>query len=100
MISHSEVISAAMADFGEVATVFGQGKLTVIPVLADHAQLDNGQIERIGPYCLAVEADVEALGVAYGNTGDTITIGGVDYTILAIHPDGQGLVTMTMEAID
>jgi hypothetical protein len=97
MISHSEVIAAAMADFGEVATVTGKGSLTVMPVLADHAQLDNGQIERIGPYCWAWLSEVEALDVYYGNDGDTLTIGAIDYTILAIHPDGQGLVTMTLE---
>lgn len=62
----------------------------IIPMLDGQVSFRGDMVERTGPHALAVTADVVALGVVAGNDGDIVTIGGADYTVLAINKDGHG----------
>jgi len=67
-----------------------QAEIWVIPMLDGSDVYDGESIEHTGPYALAKMADVTALGLVAGNNGDTLTINGTNYTLLAIDPDGMG----------
>lgn len=97
MIAAGEVIGAALEDFGQQAIVVGTAEiLQVIASLDGSALLDNGQLDRIGPYCLAAYADVAALGIEGGNNGDLLEIDGGTYRVLAIDPDGSGVAALSL----
>ena len=99
MIDGKEIIISALRDFGVEATVNGM-PLVVIPSLDSKEQLDaDGLVIRTGPYVEASADDVFALNPVVGNDGDTITINGADYTMLAIDPDGSGMVTLSLEEV-
>ena len=98
MIDGSEVIGFAINDFGVRATINGgPGTIAVILNPDGETVLDGELIKHTGPFALAKKADIEALGIEAGNDGDTVTIGGVDYTVLTIDPDGSGLVMISLE---
>ena len=61
------------------------------------ASLAGEMLDHNGPYALAASADVEALAMAVGNNGDTITINGADYTLLAIDHDGSGASVLLLQ---
>ena len=69
----------------------------IIPMLDWSASLNGEMIERSGPVAFVSMADVERLDLDAGNNGDTITIGGVDSTWLAVDPDVQGLANLKLE---
>ena len=97
LLDHDDLAAMVAAIGADTIATSGTAELAVVFNREGAHRLDGEIIERVGPYCVAVEVDVEALVLTYGNDGDTLTIGGVDYTILAIHPDGQGLVTLPLE---
>jgi len=91
MINAVEIITAAMDDFGASALINGgPGSIDVVPDLDGSDVYDGESIEHTVPYALAKMADVTALGLVAGNNGDTLTINGTNYTLLAIDPDGMG----------
>jgi len=96
MIDGSEVIGMALTDFGSVGTVNGSA-LKVIACLDGDMRLDGDELVRVGPYALASAADVGALSIDAGNNGDVLTLGGIAYTIVAIDPDGSGMVMLSLE---
>ncbi|MGD9947524.1 MAG: hypothetical protein AB7U29_03480 [Desulfobulbus sp.] len=95
MIETSEALVAALDDFGAEFTVNGgPGTITAIPHLDGETLLNGEYIERTGPFAIAKKEDVDALGLAAGNQGSTLTINATGYTLLAIDPDGQGGVVL------
>lgn len=89
MIDSAEVIGFSLSDFGVQATVNGE-PLTVIPCIDGSTELAGEMIELTVPFALAAAADVAKLDLQAGNNGDTLTLGGVDYTVMAIDPDALG----------
>jgi hypothetical protein len=81
---------------GEVA-LFGTETLPVDFNPDGVSRLDGDEVVRTGPYALASAAAVAALGIAAGNDGDTLTLRGIEYTVLAIDPDGMGMVALSLE---
>jgi hypothetical protein len=97
MITGSDVITAALTDFGEVATVNGgPASLQVVFDSDSQGRLSGDGVEHAGPIGLASMAEVVTVGLMAGNDGDVLTIGGVDYTVLAIDPDGLGGATLLL----
>lgn len=98
MIEPTEVFRFALLDFGEPATVNGDGALTVIPVLeVGGTELKGEMIEHSHPYALAAAVDVANLDIVAGVDGNTLTLRGLEYTVVAIEPDGLGCVALTLE---
>jgi hypothetical protein len=97
MIDRPEVLTAALADFGEPAAING-GSLTVLYSPAGSMRW-TGQEEVLvqQPTAEALTAEVEALDIVAGPRGDLLTISGLDYTVLAIDPDGEGGSLMTLQ---
>ncbi len=102
MIDRTEVLRAALADFGEPAAING-GNLDVLYSPAGSMRW-TGQEEVLvqQPTAEALTADVEALDIEPGPSGDLMTINGLDYTVLAIDPDGEGgsLLTLQRRCLD
>lgn len=98
MIDGSEVIACALDDFGVTATVNGSA-LVVIPDLDSSDVFSGETIHRTGPSAIALLADVQAAELSAGNAGDVITINAIDYTILAIDPDGQGGAVLSLAEV-
>jgi len=96
MIDGSEVVGMALTDFGSTGTVNGSA-LQVIACLDGDMRLAGDELVRVGPYALASAAAVAALSIDTGNNGDVLTLGGIGYTILAIDPDGAGMVQLSLE---
>jgi len=97
MIDRTEVLRAALADFGELAAING-GSLTVLYSPAGSMRwtgMEEVLVQQ--PTAEALTADVEALDIVPGPCGDLMTINGVDYTVLAIDPDGEGGSLMTLQ---
>lgn len=69
----------------------------IIPMLDGQTSLHGDMVDHTGPCALAVTADVVELGVVAGNDGDIITIGGADYTVLAINNDSHGEALLRLE---
>jgi hypothetical protein len=97
MIDRTEVLRAALADFGELAAING-GSLDVLYSPAGSMRW-TGQEEVLvqQPTAEALTADVEALDIVPGPSGDLMTINGLEYTVLAIDPDGEGGSLMTLQ---
>ena len=97
MIDRTEVLRAALADFGELAAINGGG-LTVLYSPAGSMRW-TGQEEVLvqQPTAEALTASVEALDIVPGPRGDLMTINGLEYTVLAIDPDGEGGSLMTLQ---
>ena len=92
MIDRTEVLRAALADFGEPAAING-GSLDVLYSPA-------GSMRWTGQEEVLVQqptAEVEALDIVPGPRGDLLTINGLDYTVLTIDPDGEGGSLMTLQ---
>jgi len=102
MIDRTEVLRAALADFGEPAAING-GSLDVLYSPAGSMRW-TGQEEVLvqQPAAEELTADVEDLDIVAGPSGDLMTINGVDYTVLAIDPDGEGgsLLTLQRRSLD
>jgi hypothetical protein len=97
MIDRTEVLRAALADFGEPAAING-GSLTVLYSPAGSMRWTREEEVLVQqPTAEALTADVEALGIDAGPSGDKITIAGIAYTVLAIDPDGEGGSLMTLQ---
>ena len=97
MIDRTEVLTAALADFGEPATING-GNLDVLYSPAGSMRwtgMEEVLVQQ--PTAEALTADVEALDIVAGPSGDLLTINGLDYTVLAIDPDGEGGSLMTLQ---
>ena len=97
MIDRTEVLRAALADFGEPATINGGG-LTVLYSPAGSMRW-TGQEEVLvqQPPAEALTASVESLDIVAGPRGDLMTINGLGYTVLAIDPDGEGGSLLTLQ---
>ena len=97
MIDRTEVLRAALADFGELAAING-GSLTVLYSPAGSMRwtgMEEVLVQQ--PTAEALTADVEALDIVPGPCGDLMTINGLEYTVLAIDPDGEGGSLMTLQ---
>lgn len=81
---------------GLQATV-GAASFGVVMNSDSSAVLAGEVIDHNGPYAVAAAADVLPLALATGNNGATITIDSIDYTLLAIDPDGSGAVVLKLE---
>jgi hypothetical protein len=98
MIDTSAPLRAALADFGTLATIgLGPGTLRVRADLDTSASFAGETIRPPGPAAIALLADVLASGLEAGNEGDQLTINATAYTLLAIDPDGQGGVVLTLQ---
>lgn len=97
MIDPGETLCCLLDDFGVEAVVNGgPASLRVDWYPHGSAQYDGDALTRTGPYAVALAADVAALELVSGNTGDTLTIAGTAYTLLAIDPDGLGGVVLSL----
>lgn len=96
MIDANETLGFALEDFGVEALINGGPETMVVDPYLDGSTEFNGEtIDHSGPFAIAAVADVEFL--ATGDHGDTLTINGTDYTLLAIDPDGQGGALLRLE---
>jgi len=97
MIDANETLGFALDDFGMEALINGGPEtITIDPYLDASTEFNGESVDHSGPFAIAAMADVE--GLAAGNHGDTLTILGTDYTLLAIDPDGQGGAVLRLEA--
>ena len=62
----------------------------IIPMLDGSTGFNGETVDHSGPYAMAIMADIKALDMSAGDDGDVITIGGADYVLLAVDPDGHG----------
>lgn len=62
----------------------------IIPMLDGSTGFNGEIVDHSGPYAMAIMADIKALDMSAGDDGDVITIGGADYVLLAVDPDGHG----------
>ncbi len=98
MIDANETLGFALDDFGVEALVNGGPQtLTVDPYLDASTEFNVESIDHSGPFAIAAMADVKGLALAAGDQGDTLTINGIDHTLLAIDPDGQGGALLRLE---
>lgn len=96
MIDTSETLGFVLEDFGVEALVNGGPETILVDPHLDGSTEFNGEsIEHSGPFAIAAVADVKDM--VAGNNGDTLTINGTDYTLLAIDPDGQGGAMLRLE---
>lgn len=96
MIDTGETLGFVLEDFGVEAFVNdGPGTIVVDPYLDGSTEFNGETIEHSGPFAIAALADAESLNA--GDHGDTLTINGTDYTLLAIDPDGQGGALLRLE---
>lgn len=101
MIDPTETLTAALADFGVDALLDGGPVvLRCMPVVLARESFDGELVSHHGPSTEALLADVVSAGLAAGNNGDTLTIDGIDYTLLAIDPDGSGGAVLRLEELD
>lgn len=97
MIDRTEVLRAALSDFGEPAAING-GRLTVLYSPAGSMRWTREEEVLVQqPTAEALTAEVEALDIVPGPRGDRLTIAGIAYTVLAIDPDGEGGSLMTLQ---
>ena len=75
--------------FAQSATVDGD----TFPAIFDNAYQSTlgGLVESTGPICQAKTADVASVV-----QGATISIGGTDYVVTGVQPDGTGLTTLQL----
>ena len=75
--------------FAQSATVDGD----TFPVIFDSGYQSalGGLVESTGPICQAKTADVASVV-----QGATISIGGTDYVVTGVQPDGTGLTTLQL----
>ena len=75
--------------FAQSATVDGD----TFPVIFDNGYQSalGGMMESTGPICQAKTADVASVV-----QGATISIGGTDYVVTGVQPDGTGLTTLQL----
>jgi hypothetical protein len=98
MIDTNETLGFVLEDFGVEALINGGPKTIVMDPFLDGSTEFNGEtIDHTGPFAIAVMADVDRLNLSSGDLGDTLTINGTDFTLLAIDPDGQGGVVLRLE---
>ena len=98
MINANETLGFALDDFGVEALVNdGPQTLVVDPCLDASTELNGESIDHSGPFAIAAMADVKGLALVAGDQGDTLTINGTAYTLLAIDPDGQGGALLRLE---
>lgn len=82
--------SAFLIDFGVDAVVDGR----IVRGIFDAAYADPLGIAGSMPALLCVETLV-----AHAAQGDNVTLGGDDYTIAAIQPDGTGMAILKLRAV-
>lgn len=77
-----------------------QSEIWIVPMLDRSTSFSGGDtiVDHAGPYAIAAMADVVQLDLSVGDDGDTLTINGADYTLMAIDPDGQGGAVLKLEA--
>jgi hypothetical protein len=86
-----------IAAIGDDTTArFGTAELAVVFNPDGQIRLVGEMLERSGPYAVAPAADVAALELVGGNDGDVLEIGGIEYQILAIDPDGSGAALLSL----
>lgn len=98
MIDTNETLGFALEDFGVEATVNGGQETVVVDPHLDGSTEFNGEtVDHSGPFAIAALAEVERLALSAGDDGDTLTINGTDFTLLAIDPDGRGGALLRLE---
>jgi len=98
MIDTSETLGFVLEDFGVEALINGGPDTIVVDSYLDGSTEFNGEaVDHTGPFAIASMADVESKGLAAGDDGYTLFINGIDYTLLAIDPDGQGGALLRLE---
>lgn len=98
MIDTKEALMATLDDFGVEAIINGGPDTIVVDPSLDGTTVLSGEtVDHSGPFAIAALAEVERLALAAGDHGDTLTINGTDYTLLAIDPDGMGGALLRLE---
>ena len=97
MITGKEIIISALQDFGCDAEINGDTLRVIPPRSAVRDMCAGGAVDHAGPWAMAAESDVDAMGIMAGNDGDTLTIDGMPYTVLTILPDGTGWTVLNLE---
>ena len=78
------------ADFGEVATLGG----SPVTVIFDKDFIASLEVESSNPVMLI--DDVNKAGVVHGTP---VVVRGINYTVIAIHPDGTGMTVLELEKV-
>lgn len=98
MIDTKEALMATLEDFGVDAIINGGPDTIVVDPHLDGSTEFNGEtVDHSGPFAITDMAEVERLALSAGDDGDTLTINGTDYTLLAIDPDGRGGALLRLE---
>lgn len=98
MIDTAETLSCALADFGVDASIDGGPSLLRcmdLEIVRD--SFDGNQVRHSGPSTVALASDIASRDIAAGNNGTVLTIDGIDYTVLAMEPDGLGGVLLILQ---
>ena len=97
LLDHDDL--AAMIDaIGDTTTAtINLADLAVVFLAPGTTVFEGEVIDHQGPAALAVPAQVQALAVEAGNEGDTLTVAGADYTVLAIKPGRSGIALLTLQ---
>ena len=99
MLLESDDVAEMMEAVGDQATVDG-GQNYFYVIFNDVDQIidyRNEQVTRIDPYCLASNADVANYGIHGEPDGTPITIGGTDYLVMSVNPNGPIFSVLSLE---
>ena len=79
-----------VSDFAQAVTVAG----AEVAVLFDNGYQAalNGFAESAAPSIMGKTSDLAALV-----QGSAVTVGGIDYKVVSVHPDGTGVTTLILE---
>jgi hypothetical protein len=92
----AEDAAVMLEAIGDVAVVNGVSFNVLFNDTAQVADYRSDQVVRVDPYCLAASADVAALGIHGDPDGTAISIGGTDYRVMAVDPDGSAFSILTL----
>jgi len=96
MMLDTDDAAAMLEAIGEVATIGGVDINVRFNDTEQVADYRSEQMVRVDPYCLASASDVAGLGIHGDPDGSAITIGGRNYRVMSVDPDGPLFSILTL----